>query len=500
MGKEKKQQDLGLGDFMVPLVDLLTIVITKGIEGFGKIIGSGIEKIMNGNSNGEIMKIERDDLNKSKGTTDFDSIGYSVLKKRKIKGDDINKMKHSVIVGASGSGKSVLLDSLMFDDMRSGKPVVYIDPKADNESLERFIDLCRLNNREYLVFSEHYQKDGKICLNPVLEGSANHIADRIFKSFTWSEEFYANKCQQALKKSIKSLKSKNSTISLQSIYEEITLLCESKDKSLKITRSEIEGLLTKIDNIIDSDFGDSLIGTDAYSFTRLREEGKCVYIGLSVLGYAETARAIGKLFLGDINYSVYNTYRNITPRNKTNLKPLGLYIDELSAIITDEFIEILNKCRGAKVEITSAFQTSSDINKISPDLCQQVFENSLNWYVMKQRMDESASLLSYAIGTNESVKKTVRIEDDQEQDTGSQRAVEELLVHPNVIKNLGVGQCVLFRQQPTRIDLMNVKYIDQETIDRNLLFFENNHLIHKRKLDVTLDVGSRMDSRGALHD
>jgi conjugal transfer pilus assembly protein TraD len=225
----------------------------------------------------------------------------------------------------------------------------------------------------------------------------------------------------------------------------------------------------------------------------------CIYWTLS-FRHAETARAIGKLFLGDINYSVYNTYRNITPRNKVNLKPLGLYIDELSAIITDEFVEILNKCRGAKVEITSAFQTSSDINKISPDLCQQVFENSLNWFVMKQRMDEIASLLSYAIGTNESVKKTVKIEDDQEQNSGSQRAVEELLVHPNVIKNLGVGQCVLFRQQPTQIDLMNVKYIDQETIDRNLSFFENNQLISKRSRNLTLDVGSKPESGGALHD
>jgi hypothetical protein len=499
MSKEKKQ-DLGLGDFMLPVVDLLTIVITKGIEGFAALIGMGIEKLINGNSTGEIVKLEREDLKKNKGTTDFDSIGYSVLQKRKIKGADINKTKHSVIVGASGSGKSVLLDSLMFDDMRTGKPVIYIDPKADNESLERFIDLCRLNKREYLVFSEHYEKDGKISLNPVLEGSANHIADRVFKSFTWSEEFYANKSHQALKKSVKSLKSKNITISLQSIYDEINLLCESRDKSIKVNRSEIEGLLTKIDNIVDSDFGDSLKGPNAYSFTRLRDEGKCVYIGLSVLGYAETARAIGKLFLGDINYSVYNTYRNITPRNKVNLKPLGLYIDELSAIITDEFVEILNKCRGAKVEITSAFQTSSDINKISPDLCQQVFENSLNWFVMKQRMDESASLLSYAIGTNESVKKTVKIEDDQEQNSGSQRAVEELLVHPNVIKNLGVGQCVLFRQQPTQIDLMNVKYIDQETIDRNLSFFENNQLISKRSRNLTLDVGSKPESGGALHD
>lgn len=461
----------------------MTILITKGIELFGKGVTLIFDKYIFINKVPDLEKVERDHLLKSKGTNDFDSIGYSITAKRDIKSLDVNKSKHSVVVGASGSGKSVLLDTLMFDDMRNGKPVVYLDPKGDNESLERFIELCRMNNREYLIFSEYYDKDNKLKLNPVVEGSVNHIADRVFKSFTWSEEYYANKSQQALKISIKELKENKVPVTLKSIYEKIIELTEVKIKAKTVlNRTEIEGLITKLDNIVTSDFGYALEGEDAYSFNQLREEGKCVYIGLSVLGYAETARAIGKLILGDINYSVYNTYRNISHNSKHSLKPLGLYIDELSAVITDEFIEILNKCRGAKIEITTAFQTSSDINKISPDLCQQVFENSLNWFVMKQRMQEAAEDISNSIGTMESTKKTVRIEDGQELDLGSQRKVEELIVHPNIIKNLNVGQCILLRQQPTRIDLVNVKYIDQETINKNIKFYEYNNWIDKRNL------------------
>ena len=74
---------------------------------------------------------------------------------------------------------------------------------------------------------------------------------------------------------------------------------------------------------------------------------------------------------------VYASYNN--PKNRSELSAMGLYIDELSAVITDEFIELLNKCRGAKLEITSAFQSLSDIQKLSPALCEQVLENSLNF-------------------------------------------------------------------------------------------------------------------------
>ncbi len=496
-----KEKSVGLGDFMLPIVDLLSIVITKGIELLSEGVLLVFEKYILKNRAPDIEKIERDDLLKSKTTNDFDSIGYSITSKREIKSLDINKSKHSVVVGASGSGKSVLLDALMYDDMRQGKPVIYLDPKGDNESLERFIDLCRMNKREYLIFSEYYDKDNKLSLNPVLDGSVNHIVDRIFRSFTWSEEFYANKSQQALKISVKVLKDKKSPVMLKSIYEMILELSEKKvNGKLILNRAEIEGLITKLDNIVNSDFGEILGGDRAYSFNQLRDEGKCVYIGLSVLGYAETARAIGKIILGDINYSVYNTYRNISHASKNILKPLGLYIDELSAVITDEFIEILNKCRGAKIEITSAFQTSSDINKVNPDLCQQVFENSLNWYVMKQRMQEAAEDISNSIGTMESTKKTVRIEDGQELDLGSQRKVEELIVHPNIIKNLNVGQCILLRQQPTRIDLMNVKYIDQDTINKNIKFYEYNNWIKERYFQEKINEPVSDEEKGPLND
>ncbi len=49
------------------------------------------------------------------------------------------------------------------------------------------------------------------------------------------------------------------------------------------------------------------------------------------------------------------------------------------------------------------------------------------------------------------------MEDGQQQSKGSIREVNELLVHPDIIKNLRIGQCVLLRQGPTRINLINVR-------------------------------------------
>jgi len=160
----------------------------------------------------------------------------------------------------------------------------------------------------------------------------------------------------------------------------------------------------------------------------------------------------------------------MTPMESGNLKSMGIYIDELSAVITDEFIEILNKCRGAKMELTFAFQSPSDIAKHNPDLCIQVLENAANWFVFKQRLEDGAKVFSEAIGTIETKKQTIRVEEGEEKDQGSQRVVEELISHPNIIKNLNIGQCVLLRHYPTKVDLLNVKYINPKTLWNNVKY------------------------------
>ena len=84
---------------------------------------------------------------------------------------------------------------------------------------------------------------------------------------------------------------------------------------------------------------------------------------------------------------------------------MGVYIDELSAVVSNNFIELLNKCRGAKMELTFAFQSPADLNKVSPHLCLQILENASTWFVFKQRVEAGANLFAEAIGTMDSIKE-----------------------------------------------------------------------------------------------
>ncbi|MBI2522489.1 MAG: TraM recognition domain-containing protein [Bdellovibrio sp.] len=480
MTSKKKNHDDGLGDWIVPVIDLMSILIQKIFELSVWLVTKLLtEYVFKERRNEEVKKINREDLKVKHATLSENALGYSITKKRNIMMGEIDRRMHTMVVGASGFGKSVALDVLMYDDMRNGKPVIMIDPKGSNKTLQNFINMCRLTKREYQIFSHYYEGDGRIALNPAKDGSATSIADRIHYAFLWSDAHYETLCYRALKKACSLLLEKQEKISLESIWKKLHDISDPNDKEHLFERKNIDGIIARLENIVESDFGPKLKSSGA-SFADIWSKKKCIYIGLPVLAHPRIARALGKIILGDLAYAVSENYKIATIEGNDQFTPVGVYIDELSAVITDEFIELENKCREAKMELTLAFQSPADINKVNPELCQQIFENGSNWLIFKQRMEAAASLFSQAIGTVSGKKRTIRVEGEKESELGSQREVEEMITHNNIFKNLDIGQCVLLRHAPTKVDLINVKHLDPKTVLSNVNFFEEKGHITKR--------------------
>ena len=475
--KKEDKMDLA-GDFGTAIFDLFAIVMEKLFQGLSTLLLWLFNKYVLRKESAHVRVIEKKHLEKRKTTLEDEAIGYSITRKKKLLGKDIDKRKHTLICGASGFGKTVLLDALIYDDLMNDKPVIFIDPKGDNQSMIQFINLCRINQRDFQIFSEYYEGPGQISLNPVKDGSFTNIADRIHYSFDWSDEHYETLCYTALKKACELVIQEKKTPSYQSILDKIIEISNPSAKKKLFARKDLEGIIMRLNNLVQSDFGQHL-DANGLSMDEIWKSKKCIYIGVPVLGYPKIARALGRIILNDLSFAVYNSYKNLTFDNDGGVTPVGVYIDELSTVVSDQFIELLNKCRGAKMELTFAFQSPSDITKINPHLCQQIMENSSNWFVLKQRMEAGANMFSEAIGTTEGTKETMRIEDGKKLEMGSQRKVQELLAHHNIIKNLNQGQAIFLRHSPTRVDLINIKYIDPVICQNNIKILEKRGLLPK---------------------
>lgn len=442
--KNKEKSSGGL-DLFSPVVEifheLCVLLITVLIE-LGKV---GFKKLMN--QAPDVEKIDRKALKVMRETNSEEALGIDTKTKKEIKLGEIDFSKHSFIVGASGFGKTNLISILQENSLRNKKPIIFIDPKGDAEALDTFRRLCEHYDRSCYVFSEH--DPDSISLNPVLEGTESQVSDRIMGAFVWSEEFYKDACRRSLNSALAYLKMEDKTFTLKNIYD---YLCAHETK-------ENLGIITKIENILKSDFG-KILNADVNGLTisKIRKERSCLYIGLSVQGYGETAVAIGKLFLGELLFNSYSTLLNKGEESLAKTHPISIYFDEFGSLVTTQFIELENKCRGAGMELTMAVQTASDINRVDPELTNQVIENTANFFILKQRLQANAEVFSEAIGTILSKKQTYKVENGEKQDSASEREVHELIVHPDVIKNLGVGQCVLLRQgKPTKVNLINIR-------------------------------------------
>lgn len=395
----------------------------------------------------EVSKIEEKHLYKNKKTLNPSALGYSTNSKRELALSDIDFSKHTFIVGAAGFGKTNLISLLQEHSLQSEKPIIFIDPKGDLEALETFRTLCNQYKRTCYVFSEHH-KDS-IKLNPLREGSINQVTDRIISAFDWTEPFYKNVSTDALSKALRKIQEAKKLFSLSNIIE---VLEES------FNNKETLGLRVMLSQINDSDFGRILEeGEKTKTFMNIRDEKACLYIGLSTQGYGETAYTLGKLFLGELLYASYFKLIKESDSHKSMKDSISVFFDEFGALVTPRFIELQNKCRGAGIQLFMAVQSASDIDKIDPNLTLQILENASNLFILKQRMEYGATLFANSIGTKLTKKYTKQTDQGEANGMGTVREANELLVHPDIIKNLRVGQCVLLRHNPTKLDLINLR-------------------------------------------
>ena len=462
-----KNQNQGV-DFIGPLVEIIhhfaVIIGTFGLE-LLKFVWARYHKLPQ-----ELKRIDKSEAQIKKVTNDSLMLGHSCNRKKPLPLNEINFAAHTYIVGAAGSGKTNLLSVLQENHMEIKVPVIFLDPKADMESLLTFENLCKKYNRECYIFHENYKNS--IVLNPLKDGTVNLIVDRIMNSFKFEKEFYKITSEQAIRATVTKLKETKSEVTFDLIYEHM-MVNHNNENTI--------GIIGHLERIVKSDFAHLLKergGVNTKSIREIRKEKACLYIGLSTQGYGETAKALAKIFVEEMLYVSYLQLGTTFDSHYSMNNPLAIYFDEFGAIATPRFLELQNKCRGAGMQLFMAMQSPNDIKLIDENLTGLLIENSANIFVFKQRFDETANMLAKTLGTIIGKKQTYQTEDGSLGTRGSERDVNEFICHPDIIKNLKKGQCVLLQHNPTRIDLINVRnrradFIPQQEVINEVVEVKN---------------------------
>lgn len=306
------------------------------------------------------------------------------------------RVKHTHIIGATGTGKSTLLINLVLQDIKNNIGVIVFDPHGD------LIDdiIFRIpENRIYdVVLIDPSDTEYPIGLN-ILEAhseierellSSDLVASFRKYATTWGDQMsavFGNAIQALLEHpgggTIHDLrrflieKEFRHTF-LQHVSDPTVLYYWQKEFPLLKTNS-IGPILTRLDTFLrPRNIRNMIIQSKGLDFDMLLDTNKIVLCKLSqgLLG-KENSFLLGSLLLSKIHQAIFRR------QQKTKRSPLFLYLDEFHNFITPSIKEMLSGVRKYNVGLILAHQDLQQLQHADTELLNSVVTNTYNRIVFR---------------------------------------------------------------------------------------------------------------------
>ena len=101
--------------------------------------------------------------------------------------NDKEANEHALVLGTTGSGKTVTISNVVESAINRGLPLIYIDGKGDYDLGKRVCDYAQSQNRPSWLFG---MRGDSVAYDPLSSGGYTSKKDRIIELREWSEEHY----------------------------------------------------------------------------------------------------------------------------------------------------------------------------------------------------------------------------------------------------------------------------------------------------------------------
>jgi type IV secretory pathway TraG/TraD family ATPase VirD4 len=381
---------------------------------------------------------------------------------------DERRCTHVQIIGTTGRGKtqSVVIPWVLYD-LERNKASVLIDGKGSPEvpiTIKKAIERYGLKSEVFTFDLD--EPENSVRINPIKEGSAQQITDRIFSAFNFDDSFYKSVQYDICGYLIRLTLETKTIPTLKLLYFYLTddkvladKLKELDDKSLtkkalieflktptNERKKNMAGLISQLSPFAVGEVSAFVNGGEneiTLSQVLNSKKGNLLVMSISTLKYQEIGHQLGKLVLQELAYVVGERERSPA------IEFSSVFLDEFSEFVYDGFVRILNKARSAKVAMHISHQSMSDLSAVSPDFAKAINTNTNIKCILGINDPDTADFYAKHLGTQTTRKLTEQVEESgffsrmEEVGRGSSREVEEYRVHPNDLKELFNGRGVL---------------------------------------------------------
>jgi hypothetical protein len=316
---------------------------------------------------------------------------------------------HTLVVGATGSGKTVTQTVMAVAAIERGMGVIVVDPKGDAGMRDRLRRGAAVAGRPFIEWTP----EGNCVYNPYSSGGESEIADKALAGERFTEPHYLRQAQRYLGHAVRALRMSGTEISLREIVaqldpDRLELLARKLDEPVASStfayldsltarqRVDLAGVRDRLAILVESDVAPWLdpltVGGQRLSLPEAVTSRAVVYFRLDSDSRPLLAQMIGAAIVSDLQTTVAALQgRSI---------PTAVVIDEFSAVAAEQVVRLFGRARSAGFSLVLGTQEISDLRLPGRErLLEQVMGNLSMLVVHRQVVPASAELVAGVAGS-----------------------------------------------------------------------------------------------------
>jgi TraM recognition site of TraD and TraG/Helicase HerA, central domain len=351
---------------------------------------------------------------------------------------------HTLVVGATGSGKTVTQSWIAARAIERGMGAVVVDPKGDPGLREEVRRAARDAGRAFLEWTP----GGPSVYNPYLRGSETEIADKALAGERFSEPHYMRQAQRYLGHVVRALRRSGREVSLRGMVEHMDparLECLVRtlpegdaeathaylDSFTGRQHSDLAGVRDRLAILAESDVGRWLdpqtAAAERFDLLDAVRARAVVYFDLESDSRPLLMQMLGAAIVQDLQATVAALQRRPTPTL--------VLIDEFSAVAAGHVVRLFGRARSAGFSLLLCTQELSDLRLPGHErLLEQVMGNLSVVIAHRQVVPASAGLIASLAGTRGAWRTSHRSDGGTTRSRG-----REGVLDPDAIVGLRVG-------------------------------------------------------------
>ena len=415
-------------------------------------------------------------------------LGYNVHKEPWL-WPDIVRMKHGVIVGGTGSGKSTFLENIIAQDVmrRFGArkmPMIIFDGKGEREFLHRLLPHIESAGRLQdlrVIDPTHPAESARYNPFYALDDAYQEHVNFIFRSFGLREDFFKGHQEAYLSDLVRILQY---TGKLFNVYDVLVMALDEKvleeqigiakarlasvpgislQKRLNFEMSvrmlqrsladrerveKIQGLLNELLSFLEDELS---IVTGSYqdllTLDDVLEKDLILFVSLNANRNQRAVEALGKILLQNIQLMVGKRYAQPASGRDVDEPMLSVILDEFAPFAYPGFTQVLQTARGARVSFLFSFQSIPQLQRVSQAFADEVSSAPGTKMIMNVSEEHTAQWFLKASSRIQTKRRSLSVRRTgifsakyTETGTGSESDIKETRAREDHIKNLPVGQ------------------------------------------------------------